>query len=119
MIGDTNLFFSNSDTNIVAEAEIMIAETWARGCRCGWNAMLIMLLYGINYLNVKEYVAKISLQNLISLKFFLNLGFKEIAVSTVFGEVTMAREVDDIWIQSLKQQAGPFEVIEDNAFKLQ
>lgn len=111
MIGDTNLFFSNLDSNVVAEAEIMIAEPWARGRRCGWHAMLLMLLYGITYLNVKEFVVKISLQNDVSIKMFSNMGFIQTSVSTVFEEVTMNKIVDDVWLCWLKQTVGQFEVI--------
>lgn len=47
MIGDTNLFIRNED-NQVAEAEIMIAGTEKRGKRMGWEAMILMLRYGMN-----------------------------------------------------------------------
>ena len=48
MIGDTNLFFHNSeDGKRLAEAEIMIAVNNARKKRRGWEAMLLMLRYGI------------------------------------------------------------------------
>lgn len=46
MVGDTNFFFSD-DTRHQAEAEIMIAEEWARGNKRGWEAMLLMLRYGL------------------------------------------------------------------------
>lgn len=111
MIGDTNLFFCNMDANVVAEAEIMIAEPWARGRKCGQTAMLLMLLYGITNLNVKEFVVKISLQNEISIKMFSNIGFIVTSTSTVFEEITMNKIVDEAWISWLKQTAGPFEVL--------
>ena len=48
MIGDTNLFFHDSeDGKKLAEAEIMIAENNARRKRRGWEAMLLMLRYGM------------------------------------------------------------------------
>lgn len=114
MIGDTNLFFCNFDANVVAEAEIMIAEPWARGKKCGWHAMLLMLLYGITYLDVKEFVVKISVHNEISVRMFSNMGFIRTSVSTVFEEVTMNKIVDAVWVQWLKQNVGPYEVINEN-----
>lgn len=113
MIGDTNLFFSNLDANVVAEAEIMIAEPWARGRKCGWHAMLLMLLYGVTYLNVKEFVVKISLHNDVSVKMFSNMGFIQTSVSSVFEEVTMNKIVDQIWVDWLKQSVGLFEITEN------
>lgn len=115
MIGDTNLFFCNQDSSVVAEAEIMIAEPWARGRRCGWSAMLLMLHYGITYLNVKEFVVKISLHNDVSIKMFSNMGFIQTGASSVFEEVTMNRIVDDSWIGWLRQSVGKFEVVTDGA----
>lgn len=112
MIGDTNLFFCNLDANVVAEAEIMIAEPWARGKKCGWHAMLLMLLYGITNLDVKEFVVKISLHNDISITMFSNMGFIRTSVSSVFQEVTMNKIVDTTWVDWLKQSVGPFEVTE-------
>lgn len=101
------------DSSVVAEAEIMIAEPWARGKKCGWRAMLLMLLYGVTYLNVKEFVVKVSLHNDISIKMFLNMGFMQTSVSSVFEEVTMNKIVDDTWVCWLKQTAGQFEVVTD------
>lgn len=49
MIGDTNLFLQEGCEERVAEAEVMIAESAARGQRKGWEAMLLMLRYGILY----------------------------------------------------------------------
>jgi hypothetical protein len=47
MIGDTNLFFCQSENCMqLAEAEIMIAESSARRKRREWEAMLLMLRYG-------------------------------------------------------------------------
>jgi hypothetical protein len=49
MIGDTNLFFYHSeDCARLAEAEIMIAENSARRKRRGWEAVLLMLRYGMS-----------------------------------------------------------------------
>jgi hypothetical protein len=65
MIGDTNLFFCHSeDCAHLAEAEIMIAEKNSRQKRLGWEAMLLMLRYGMFfYVTVSlfytcEYITK-------------------------------------------------------------
>lgn len=110
MIGDTNLFFANSDGCICAEAEIMIAEPWARGRKCGWEAMLLMLLYGITHLQVKQYIVKVSYQNNISIRMFNNMGFTEISKSDVFQEITMCKMVENLWIKWLKQTLGDFKI---------
>lgn len=114
MIGDTNLFFCNFDASIVAEAEIMIAEPWARGRRCGWYAMLLMLLYGITYLNVKEFVVKILLQNEISIRMFTHMGFTQSSFSSAFNEVTMSKIVDKAWEEWIRKMVGLFKVMEES-----
>nr|XP_012140201.1 PREDICTED: N-acetyltransferase 9-like protein isoform X4 [Megachile rotundata] len=45
MIGDTNLFFNQSDELNCAEIEIMIADVTCRGKKRGWEATILMLLY--------------------------------------------------------------------------
>lgn len=47
MIGDTNLFFNDMECKYTAEAEIMIAEKEYRHKRRGWEAILLMLRYGL------------------------------------------------------------------------
>lgn len=115
MIGDTNLFLTNGESNICAEAEIMIAEQWARGNKCGWEAMILMLLYGITHLGVKEFIVKISYYNQISRDMFTKMGFTELYKTDVFQEVTYGKQVDDLWTYWLKNTVGSFE-IKDNIF---
>ncbi|CAH1997021.1 unnamed protein product [Acanthoscelides obtectus] len=110
MIGDTNLFFANPDDRICAEAEIMIAEPWARGRKCGWEAMLLMFMYGIKYLAVKEYIVKISYINDISIRMFRNMGFEDISRSDVFQEVTMSKIVDKLWIEWINSSTAGCEI---------
>ncbi|XP_033197367.1 uncharacterized protein LOC117160609 [Bombus vancouverensis nearcticus] len=75
MIGDTNLFFNESDQPNTAEVEIMIANVTYRRKKRGWEAMILMLLYGISVLNVTKYIAKIKFDNEKSIKMFEKLGF--------------------------------------------
>lgn len=110
MIGDTNLFFANPEDKLCAEAEIMIAESWARGRKCGWEAMLHMFFYGITQLGVKQYVVKVLCINEISIRMFTNMGFTEVSKSDVFQEITMCKIVDNLWTSWLKNSLGDFEI---------
>lgn len=114
MIGDTNLFFVNEYSTLVAEAEIMIAEASARGCRRGWEAMCLMLLYGINHIDVKQFVVKISMVNLRSIQMFLKLGFVETSRSSVFQEITFEKIVDEEW-KSMLSKNVQFDVVDENS----
>ncbi|KAF5292897.1 hypothetical protein FQR65_LT11149 [Abscondita terminalis] len=114
MIGDTNLFFGNEENRIVAEAEIMIAEEGTRGQGRGWQAMLLMLLYGINNLGVRQYVVKILCDNNISLLMFTKMGFEETSRNHIFNEVTLNKLVDDSWLNWLQISAGEFKLINED-----
>ncbi|CAH2099625.1 unnamed protein product [Euphydryas editha] len=103
MIGDTNIFITDRD-NSVGEIEIMIAEQSARGKKLGWESVILMLLYGIKFINIKSFEAKISFQNVISIKMFNKLGFAEKSKSEVFEEITLERIVSDDWEEWLNSQ---------------
>ncbi|KAL0895484.1 hypothetical protein ABMA27_011597 [Loxostege sticticalis] len=103
MIGDTNIFIADKEAER-GEIEIMIAETWARGQKLGWQAVILMLMYGIQHIGLKIYEAKISLSNNISIQMFKKLGFVEISLSEVFQEVTLERHVTDEWKIWLQKQ---------------
>ena len=90
MVGDTNLFLNEDDS---AEAEIMIAESEFRCRRLGWEAMLLMLRYGVEKLKIRQFQAKIKMENSASLKMFDKIGFKERSRSEVFQEVTLVCDV--------------------------
>ncbi|XP_047028385.1 alpha/beta-tubulin-N-acetyltransferase 9 [Helicoverpa zea] len=104
MIGDTNIFITDNEL-AAGEIEIMIAEESARGKKFGWEAVILMFLYGIKHINIKLFEAKISLTNTISIKMFNKLGFQEKSVSEVFQEVTLEKKVNDEWIRWLNEQA--------------
>ncbi|KAF5272784.1 hypothetical protein FQA39_LY07811 [Lamprigera yunnana] len=114
MIGDTNLFFSDCENKMVAEAEIMIAMKDARGSHKGWKAMLLMLLYGIHELNVHQYTVKIIADNNISINMFEKMGFVITNHNNVFNEVILNKVVDDSWISWLKMSVGQFQIINEN-----
>ncbi|KAF3420586.1 hypothetical protein E2986_11231 [Frieseomelitta varia] len=78
MIGDTNLFFNESDQPNIAEVEIMIADVTYRRRKRGWEAIILMLLYGINKLNITKYIAKIKFDNEKSINMFEKLKFQKV-----------------------------------------
>lgn len=108
MIGDTNIFITDNEFT-AGEIEIMIAEESARGKKLGWEAVILMLLYGIQHINLKLIESKISLTNSISIKMFKKLGFQEKSVSDVFQEVTLEKKVCDEWVKWLNEQS-PYEL---------
>lgn len=104
MIGDTNIFMTDNEIT-AGEIEIMIAEEAARGKKMGWEAVILMLLYGVQHLNLKTIEAKISLTNIISIKMFHKLGFEEKSTSEIFQEVTLEKNVSSEWVKWLNEQA--------------
>jgi len=101
MIGDTNLFLQEDSS---AEVEIMIAEEGARGKRLGWEAILLMLRYAVEVLQIKRFEAKIKIGNLPSIKLFRKIGFTETSRSEVFGEITFSLEAAETFITWLREQ---------------
>ncbi|XP_061398009.1 alpha/beta-tubulin-N-acetyltransferase 9 [Musca vetustissima] len=106
LVGDTNLFLSyDPDTNEkIAEAEIMIAESNARGKGYGWEAMLLMMKYGQRELGVNKFEAKIGMDNEKSQRMFKKMQFHEIKRVEVFREITYERKVNEEWTNWLDQQ---------------
>lgn len=101
MIGDTNIFITDPETE-TGEIEIMIADAASRGKKLGYESVILMLLYGIKYLKLKRYEAKISLNNNISINMFEKLGFIKKYVSEAFQEITLAKEVNLEWEKCLE-----------------
>ncbi|XP_046326244.2 N-acetyltransferase 9-like protein isoform X1 [Haliotis rufescens] len=95
MVGDVNLFFNEQGEKHVAEIEIMIAESSARGRGLGKEALLSMMRYGIEALGLTKITAKIGFSNAPSLAMFNKLGFVEVSRSDMFKEVTLEMVVDD------------------------
>ncbi|CAK1600122.1 unnamed protein product [Parnassius mnemosyne] len=101
MIGDTNIFITNKD-KMLGEIEIMIAEKTARGKKRGWEAVILMLLYGIHHIKINIFEAKIYIGNTVSISLFEKLGFEEKTRSEIFQEITLEKIVDEKWIKSLE-----------------
>lgn len=99
LIGDTNLFLDNDSNS--AETEIMIAESNARGKKFGWEAMLMMIKFGHNFLNCKIFMAKIGFSNGKSQRMFEKMHFREISRSEIFQEITYERECSKDWLDWL------------------
>ncbi|XP_036330755.1 N-acetyltransferase 9-like protein [Rhagoletis pomonella] len=112
LVGDTNIFLRVNDEgedkdgkrSQVAEAEIMIAELEVRGKGYGWEAMLLLIKYAQQNLQIKKFEAKIGVKNEKSLRMFNKMQFMEVARSSVFNEVTLERIVDEEWIKWLDAQ---------------
>ncbi|XP_050693986.1 alpha/beta-tubulin-N-acetyltransferase 9-like [Eriocheir sinensis] len=111
MIGDTNLFLTDPEDRNLAEAEIMIAEPAFRGERRGWEAMLLMLRYGLEYLGVTRYQAKIGEGNTPSINMFTKMHFCEVGRSEVFQEVTLEVVVDESWRNWLRDNTPVFQCL--------
>lgn len=106
LIGDTNLYLTREQEtqNTSAEIEIMIAEPEAQGKGYGQEATVLMLWYGLKYLNVNLFFAKIGMDNYKSLRMFKKLQFAEEERSEVFQEVTMKRTITPDWTQWLNKE---------------
>ncbi|XP_074410953.1 alpha/beta-tubulin-N-acetyltransferase 9 isoform X2 [Zonotrichia albicollis] len=84
MVGDVNLFLTNTEDPTVGEIEIMIA--------------------GVRKLGITKFEAKIGQENEASICMFKKLHFKEVAVNSVFQEVTLRLDVSDQERQWLLEQ---------------
>ncbi|KAH9998116.1 acyl-CoA N-acyltransferase [Russula compacta] len=93
MVGDVNLFFKNSreDTEFEVECEVMIAEPAYRGQRRAHAALVLLLSYACDKLNVRKesFVARIGTANTRSIALFVSLGFGVARTVSVFDEVEM------------------------------
>ncbi len=82
-------------------------ERTARGKRLGIDALCCILRIGIEQLNMRRYIAKISFSNEASLVLFKEkLGFSVVSESRVFQEVTLERIVDDAFNALLKEKTA-------------
>lgn len=100
LIGDTNLFLDHESHS--AETEIMIAESDARRKKFGWEAMLMMIKFGVEYLHCGSFFAKIGFSNEKSQKMFEKMQFDEISRSEIFQEITYERVCTKDWLDWLE-----------------
>ncbi|KAL6554483.1 GCN5-related N-acetyltransferase 9 [Orobanche minor] len=90
MVGDVNIFIMNDvDDPQMAEVEIMIAEQKSRGKGLANESVLLMMAYAVKNFGIHTFRAKIGESNEASLNLFKKLGFKEIACSDIFKEITL------------------------------
>ncbi|XP_061472081.1 alpha/beta-tubulin-N-acetyltransferase 9 isoform X5 [Rhineura floridana] len=119
MVGDVNLFLTDSEDPTLGEIEIMIAEASYRGRGFGKEATLIMMLYGMTHLGLTTFEAKIGLENETSIGMFKKIHFKEVGVNVIFHEVTLRLVVDEQERQWLLQQTSHVDEKSYNVTKLQ
>lgn len=106
MVGDVNLFFNNPDDQTEAEIEVMIADPKFRGCGLGKEAVLSMMFYGYQKLNVKKFTAIIGNSNKQSISLFSKFGFIKVKETAAFNESTFQLEIaNDNFIQRCSQTA--------------
>uniref|UniRef100_A0A8D0F8P1 Alpha/beta-tubulin-N-acetyltransferase 9 n=4 Tax=Strigidae TaxID=30459 RepID=A0A8D0F8P1_STROC len=95
MVGDVNLFLTDTEDPTLGEIEIMIADPSYRGRGFGKETTLMMMSYGVRNLGITKFEAKIGQENEASICMFKKLHFKEVAVNSVFQEVTLRLDVSD------------------------
>uniref|UniRef100_A0A2K6UVN8 Alpha/beta-tubulin-N-acetyltransferase 9 n=1 Tax=Saimiri boliviensis boliviensis TaxID=39432 RepID=A0A2K6UVN8_SAIBB len=77
MVGDVNLFLTNLEDPTLGEIEVMIA------------GLFHLALPGVTRLDLTKFEAKIGQGNEPSIRMFQKLHFEQVAVSSVFQEVTL------------------------------
>ncbi|XP_035414564.1 alpha/beta-tubulin-N-acetyltransferase 9 isoform X2 [Cygnus atratus] len=87
MVGDVNLFLTDTEDPTL--------EPSYRGRGFGKEATLMMMSYGVTDLGITKFEAKIGQENEASICMFKKLHFKEVAVNSVFQEVTLRLDVSD------------------------
>jgi RimJ/RimL family protein N-acetyltransferase len=110
MIGDTNIYFSDPDDLSCGEIEVMIAEEGSRGSGKGKEALVLMLTFAMDILQVYKVEAKIKFDNHQSIGLFTKLGFKEISRSDIFQEITYVYDsTDESNLNQTKELSKPLE----------
>ncbi|XP_027626600.1 N-acetyltransferase 9 isoform X2 [Tupaia chinensis] len=104
MAGDVNLFLTDLQDPTLGEIEVMIAEPSCRGRGFGTEAVLMMMSYGLT-----KFEAKIGQENEPSIRMFQKLHFEQVAVSSIFQEVTLRLTVSQAERQWLLEQTSHME----------
>uniref|UniRef100_A0A8C9JXE7 Alpha/beta-tubulin-N-acetyltransferase 9 n=1 Tax=Panthera tigris altaica TaxID=74533 RepID=A0A8C9JXE7_PANTA len=100
MAGDVNLFLTDPGEPSLGEIEVMIAGL--KGRRCVWEG-------GVTKLGLTKFEAKIGQGNEPSIRMFRKLHFEQVAVSSVFQEVTLRLTVTEHERQWLLEQTSHVE----------
>ncbi|XP_028675166.1 N-acetyltransferase 9 [Erpetoichthys calabaricus] len=95
MVGDVNLFLTDSEDPSLGEIEVMIAEPDNRGRGIGKEVARMMMCYGITSLGIHKFEAKIGKENQVSLALFQKFHFQEVSYSEVFQETTLQLRIDE------------------------
>nr|XP_055176925.1 alpha/beta-tubulin-N-acetyltransferase 9 isoform X3 [Nyctereutes procyonoides] len=109
MAGDVNLFLTNVGDPSLGEIEVMIAEPSCRGKGFGTESVLMMMSYGVTKLGLTKFEAKIGQGNEPSIRMFQKLHFEQVAVSSVFQEVTFRLIMNEHERQWLLEQTSHVE----------
>ncbi|XP_044103416.1 N-acetyltransferase 9 isoform X1 [Neovison vison] len=109
MAGDVNLFLTDLGDPSLGEIEVMIAEPSCRRRGFGTEAVLMMMSYGVTKLGLTKFEAKIGQGNEPSIRMFQKLHFEQVAVSSVFQEVTLRLTVNEHERQWLLEQTSHVE----------
>ncbi|XP_047561947.1 alpha/beta-tubulin-N-acetyltransferase 9 isoform X1 [Lutra lutra] len=109
MAGDVNLFLTDLGDPSLGEIEVMIAEPSCRRRGFGTEAVLMMMSYGVTKLGLTKFEAKIGQGNEPSIRMFQKLHFEQVAVSSVFQEVTLRLTMNERERQWLLEQTSHVE----------
>ncbi|XP_032726569.1 N-acetyltransferase 9 [Lontra canadensis] len=109
MAGDVNLFLTDLGDPSLGEIEVMIAEPSCRRRGFGTEAVLMMMSYGVTKLGLTKFEAKIGQGNEPSIRMFQKLHFEQVAVSSVFQEVTLRLTMNEHEQQWLLEQTSHME----------
>ncbi|XP_022379039.1 N-acetyltransferase 9 isoform X3 [Enhydra lutris kenyoni] len=104
MAGDVNLFLTDLGDPSLGEIEVMIAEPSCRRRGFGTEAVIMMMSYGLT-----KFEAKIGQGNEPSIRMFQKLHFEQVAVSSVFQEVTLRLTMNERERQWLLEQTSHVE----------
>uniref|UniRef100_A0A2K5CXH5 Alpha/beta-tubulin-N-acetyltransferase 9 n=1 Tax=Aotus nancymaae TaxID=37293 RepID=A0A2K5CXH5_AOTNA len=104
MVGDVNLFLTDLQDPTLGEIEVMILGT-------GWVGVGTSLLAPLSspLLDLTKFEAKIGQGNEPSIRMFQKLHFEQVAVSSIFQEVTLRLTMSECEHQWLLEQTSHVE----------
>ena len=79
-MGDVNLFL-NRDQPLQGELSVMIAEESGRRKGLAFEAVRLMILFGVQQKGLTSFIAKINTSNKPSIRLFEKLGFTKVSLS--------------------------------------